>query len=739
MNLDMQIDLMEKLTKSFENNIGENKSKVEADFLNIFLPGSMLPYNNPNWFVGDYFELPIGHSAQIKGQGLGFYCLPRVFENYLSSNDVSDIQKQRLRVIFDFWSSHDTKSQIESQINDNLRKVLPVTNIDYFENINEVILPLYRLAGTQLDFDLLLKNGIPGMVDIIKRDVHDSLLCDSMCNVLNTLLSIIDNYILEIQEFLSNQNEMFNKIETLIYSLKELKVSKPKTMHQAIQLIWLYSQCAGSYNYGRLDDYLAGFYYSDIKNGLITSETAIEYFTDFYDNISKRCAVTDGRFTIGGKGRNYEIQADELALLMMETVRRRHCVLPQLTLRFYNHQNPLLMEKAYELIAEGTTFPLLYNDEINISAVSVAFDIGIKDAEQYLPYSCGEYIINHKSIGTPSGTLNVLKALEITLFNGTELISNKDMGIKTGGLASFENFNDLIDAYKAQLSIYIEACAEFQMLEYKVAGEHNSFLLISMLMDDCIEKNIPLLSGGVEYLCGALECYGNTNVADSLSAIKTLVYDKKSISKKDLLCILKNNFVGYESQRQLMISVPKYGNDNIFADKFMVDLHIFLCNKISEAGKRFGMHSFLAVLINNSFNSTFGLITGASPDGRLASTYMANANNPAGGMDNSGVTAMLNSLLKLDPNIHAGYVQNIKLSKNMFLEHSVKTKALFDTYFSQGGTQAMITVINKNDLEDAMVNPRNHSNLLVRVGGFSAKFIDLPIYVQNEIISRTIY
>ena len=739
MDLDIQIEILKKLTKTFEQGIGDNPAKMEADFLNIMLPGVMLPYDGCNWFVGEYFELPVGHSAQVRGQGLGFYCLPRVFENYFSSDNVSDNQKKSLKIILDFWTKHDTKSQIEAQINNNLRKTLPVTNIDYFENINEVILPLYRLAGAQLDFDLLLENGIPGIINIIKREVHDTILCESMCKVLNTILTIVNNYISQIQEMLFNKVGTCQKLQTLLFSLESLKSGKPKTFHQAIQLIWLYSQCAGTYNYGRLDDYLANFYSSDIKNGILTRDIAIEYLIDFYDHISKRCSVTDGRFTVGGQGRKRESQADELALLMLEVVRIRHCVLPQITLRFYEHQNILLMEKAYELIAEGTTFPLLYNDDANIPAVSNAFGIDLNEAKQYLPYSCGEYIINHKSIGTPSGTLNVLKALEVTLFDGTELISNKKMGMKTGGLASFESFNDLMDAYKAQLSLYIDACAEFQMLEYKVAGEYNAFLLISILMDDCIKKNIPLLSGGVEYLCGSLECYGNTNVSDSLSAIKTLVYDKKSISKNDLLFILKNNFTGNEKQHREMLNAPKYGNDNDFADKFMVDLHIFICKKISEAGKRVGMHRFLAVLINNSFNSTFGLITGASADGRQACTYMANANNPTGGMDKSGVTSMLNSLLKLDPNIHAGYVQNIKLSKQMFLDYLLKTKALFDTYFSQGGTQAMITVINKDDLTDALVNPENHSTLLVRVGGYSARFIELPLYVQKEIISRTMY
>lgn len=739
MIIEKQIDLMERLTEVYKNNLGEHKTTAEAAFLAVMLPEVMLDYDGKSWFIGDYFELPIGHSAQVRGQGLGYYCLPRVFEYYLSDSSISDNNKVRLKNLLEFWLSHDTKSKIEKRAGIKLRSVINMTNIDYGENHNEVVLPLYRLAGTQLDYELLLTTGLPGMRNLIISKVYDRTLCDAMLSVVDTMFAIIERYIKALEAVQSDTSYDSRKFNIILTALKTIKAGKPETFHQAIQLIWLYAQCAGCYNYGRLDDYLAPYYEADINAGRITEAEALEYIVDFYDRLSTRCSVTDGRFTVGGVGRKYPAAADRLALQMMEAVRIRHTVLPQLTLRFYSGQNPALMKKALELISEGTTYPLLYNDDVNINAVGTAFGIGHNEAEQYLPYSCGEYIINHKSIGTPSATINVLKALEVTIFGGRELIADRQMGTATGGLESFETFNEFLVAYKKQLTLYIDACAEFQMLEYTVASDSNAFLLISMLSDDCLDRSQTVLGGGIRYLCGALECYGNTNAADSLAAIKRLVYDEAKISRSELCEMLKNNYSGYEMQRMQLLDIPKYGNDDDYADSFMHDLHEFLCGKISDAGRRVGMHAFLAVLINNSFNSIFGLITAASADGRLSGTYMANANNPTGGMDKSGITAMLNSLLKLRPDIHAGYVQNIKLSTNMFTEFPENARALLDTYFSQGGTQAMITVLNKNDLEDAMTNPQNHLNLLVRVGGFTAKFIELPLFVQKEIASRTLY
>ncbi|NLJ74451.1 MAG: pyruvate formate-lyase, partial [Firmicutes bacterium] len=155
--------------------------------------------------------------------------------------------------------------------------------------------------------------------------------------------------------------------------------------------------------------------------------------------------------------------------------------------------------------------------------------------------------------------------------------------------------------------------------------------------------------------------------------------------------------------------------------------------------ERVGLQWYLVVVINNSANTLMGRWTAASADGRKSRQPMANANNPSGGNDRNGVTAFLNSLVKLDPTIHAGAVQNMKFSKSMFREHRDKLDALLDVYFDNGGAQAMITVVSRQELEEAMREPEKHQNLIVRVGGFSARFVTLDKDVQMEIISRTLY
>ena len=147
----------------------------------------------------------------------------------------------------------------------------------------------------------------------------------------------------------------------------------------------------------------------------------------------------------------------------------------------------------------------------------------------------------------------------------------------------------------------------------------------------------------------------------------------------------------------------------------------------------------MVVVINNQANTVLGRHTGASADGREAFRFMANANNPSGGMDKNGITAMFNSLVKLDTSIHAGAVQNMKFSREMFTKMQDKLEALLNTYFEIGGSQVMINVLNKDDLAAAMKEPDKYSNLIVRVGGFSARFVELPKDVQLEVFNRTLY
>ena len=270
-------------------------------------------------------------------------------------------------------------------------------------------------------------------------------------------------------------------------------------------------------------------------------------------------------------------------------------------------------------------------------------------------------------------------------------------------------------------------------------NRHVSFLFASLLTDDCIERGKALLDGGVRYLGGTNETYGNINTSDSLWAIKDLVFDRKKYTLSQLNEAMLANFEGYEQIRKDCLDCDKYGNDLDTADTMANDLYEFVAKGVRDRGIAIGMQYFLIVISNNQLNTEWGNKTGASPDGRLAGMYMNPANNPQGGANKSGPTAMLNSLTKFDAKYHGGSVQNIKFSPAMFNENRELIKSLFKTYFAKGGCHLMVTVVDKGILEDAVKHPEKYPDLIVRVSGFSAVFVDLSPNIQEELMSRVLY
>jgi pyruvate-formate lyase len=371
--------------------------------------------------------------------------------------------------------------------------------------------------------------------------------------------------------------------------------------------------------------------------------------------------------------------------------------------------------------------------------VENAFNVGTEEAEQYIPYGCGEYVLDHISFGSPNCSLNLLKALEVALHNGRNIMTGETIGLATGQLEDFKDFDDLLDAYKKQVEFFVESLAKRHAFEYKIERENASFLYPSMLYDYCLERGKSFVDGGTKYLGGIIETFGMVNAADSLAVIKKLVYDKKILKLQELVEILDNNFKGYLREDKIIESLLKYGNDNAEMDNMVCEISDHVASYTMEQADKVGLDYFLVVNINNYMNVDLGQETAASADGRKKKEPLANGNTPTAGNDICGVTAFLNSITKVNPDVHAGYTQNMKFSKNMFNKNREKLKALLDTYFARGGAQAMITVVSKDDLENAMKEPDKYRNLIVRVGGFSARFVELAEEVQRDLIERTLY
>ena len=745
----MSLELEKTFTQTYRQYQNEPAPLREAACLRVLYPQLLAPIEGEDYFAGRTLVMEnkgVGFSPDVTlyslPHGMGYFYRESVFQKALEEAVPGGAEAGEIQEMMSFWQSQNTTNQVKSAFTPRIRESLPS---DSFAGDVGVGFPLYRMTGAYENYELLVKKGIPGLKALIQARLYacgeaKKPFYQGLDAVVEILRDSCAHYAVQAREQQAaappaRKEQLCRMAEDLTYIMDH----PPETMRQAMQLSWLYSCLAGVMDYGRMDVYLGDFLAADLQRGVLTKETALEALAGLWRMMAARKTVYHGRVVIGGMDRPNEENADRFAMMAMEASRVVRDIEPQLTLRFYKGQNPKLMEKALEVISQGTTYPMLYNDDVNVPAVMSAFKLDRETAGQYVPFGCGEYIIDHKGFGSPNGVINMLKALEVTLFNGKELIKGRPMGLKLGSLTDYKSFEELYSAYKRQLTHYIEVLAEAEAIILRETAKQAPFLLMSLLYDGCVEEGRSMLEGAIPYLGATLESYGNINTADSLAAIRLAVYDQKRISAKRLMEALQADFEGYDSERAILLKAPKYGNDDPYVDDLACDLHDFEARVIRGQAERVGLHSFLMVVINNAANTYLGRWTGASADGRKARAFMANGNNPVGGMDQNGVTAMLNTLARFPKDHHAGVVQNMKFSRELFNRSRDQIKALLDVYFDNGGTQAMITVTGRKDLENALKHPDEYRSLIVRVGGFSARFIELEKDVQQEVLARTCY
>lgn len=716
------------ITKAFQDWKDTDRGNAELVCLKAQMPLQFEAWQPGDLFVGRTRFPLAGFYPQIytKRSGFGFFGNTEAIIELSHDPSLPAEMPEQLVETASFWEEHDSVNLSRARFPEDVVQLLPG---DDWIGKPGAAFPLYRMAGTQLNYHYLLQKGIPGIETDLKEKLKQPGLTDKQTNFLTHLSGIpgllrhlINLYLHHLDQVTAEDDERLDAVNRIRQSLNNLLTGNPKSLHEAMQLMFLYNGLSGSQNYGRMDGYFSSFYQKDIESGAVTTTDAQNQFCSLWRLMEARGTVYDGRVILGGWPEQNDYK-DEVALCCMEASTREKTVLPQLTLRLNDNTNPKVWQKALDTIRSTGIYPMLYNDDVNIPSVMKAFNLPAQEAADYVPFGCGEYTIDGRTMNTPNGVINLPAVLLETLREN----------------AGAEEFSILLKAYKTKTEAYIKALAQAQKITYDAAAANGEFLLFSLLLDDCIRNTAPLFEGGVRYLGGTLETYGNVNTADSLTAIEKTVFQDKQFTIHELVQALENNFEGAEAMRKTLLAQPKYGNNNPVADAMMVNIHEHVCGATQQQAKAAGLHHYLVVVINNDANTDLGKNTGATPDGRLAGEGLNNANSPTAGSDNNGITSLLHSLVKPRTDIHAGAVQNIKLSPEWLDRHRPKFEGLMQGYFMQGGAQAMITMTDQRVLEDAMQHPENYPNLLVRVGGFSARFVELRPEVQKEILHRTAY
>ena len=492
--------------------------------------------------------LMVGFGLEHEDSGRLYFCDFDLLRRTIEMMDVDDDYRARAREMLAFWEEEDAQQRYYRMLPEEVRR----------STTGKLAHKGIRLAGVLMDYDKLVRLGLPGLRAKVEAhhagaaaDGRDPKLYEGMLMALDLLVEICQDYAAEARALAGFTGDA--DLLTMAADLEHIASAPPRTLRQGIQLCWLYSVMAGVTNFGRMDVCLGDLYVCDLEAGRITEEEALRLVLALWGLIADAQFHFNSRVIVGGMGRRNEAGADRFALLAMEASRLSATTEPQLSLRFHQAQDPALMEKAIDCIADGGVYPILYNDDVNVPAAQNAFGVPRADAEHYLPYGCGEYGLDHLAFGSPNTGFNLLKAVQAAMHNGVDPDGGERTGPQTGEFAEFGSFEQLWDAYARQVEYHMACVAKAHAVELEVERTTASFLYASMLFDDCLERGRSLVDGGARYLGGIVESTGLVNAADCLTAIKKLVYDERRVSPGELLRMLEADWAGHERERRMFL------------------------------------------------------------------------------------------------------------------------------------------------------------------------------------------
>lgn len=582
--------------------------------------------------------------------------------------------------------------------------------------------------------------------------------------------------------------------------------AKPaESFYEACQSFWfvqelLQTESSGhSISPGRFDQYMYPYFKADLDAGKLTREQAQEYMDCIWVKLNdlNKCrdaASAEGfagyslfqNLIAGGQNEEGMDVTNDLSFMCIEAAMHVPLPQPSLSVRVWNKTPHSFLIKAAKLTRTGIGLPAYYNDEVIIPSL-MSRGVSLQDARTYNIIGCVEPQAHGKTDGWHDAAFfNMCRPLELVFSNGMD--GGEQVGPRTGEISDFATFDDFFNAYKEQMNYFIKLLVNADNSIDVAHAERCPLPFQSCMIDDCIGKGKSLQEGGAIYNFTGPQGFGIANVADSMLAIKQLVYDDKKLTLADFKDALDNNFghgfsiqkctevtenimrellekgqsVGvedasricqtvyqssidhadrarYDEILKMIADVPKYGNDNEEADLLARDVAYTYTKPLENyRNPRGGIYQ--AGLYPVSANVPLGAQTGATPDGRLANTPVADGVGPMQGRDVQGPTATANSVSMLDHMIASnGTLFNQKFHPSALTgqEGLEKFVALLRTFFENKGMHMQFNVVSVETLLDAQKHPEKYRSLVVRVAGYSAHFTTLSKSLQDDIIKRT--
>ena len=577
------------------------------------------------------------------------------------------------------------------------------------------------------------------------------------------------------------------------------------TFMEACQSFWFVQQLlqlessGHSISPGRFDQYMYPYYKADLDAGRITRDQAQEYIDCIFVKLNDLNKCRDGEsakgfagyslfqnLCVGGQDEEGRDAANDLSFMCIWASQHVFLPMPSLSIRVWNLTPHELMHEACRLTRTGIGLPAYYNDEAIIPAL-MNRGISLAEARNYSIIGCVEPQVPGKTMGWHDAAFfNMCRPLEFVFSNGMD--KGEQASIRTGELSEFHTFEDFWNAYKAQMEYQISLLVNSDNSIDVAHATKIPLPWLSCMVDDCMKRGLTTEQGGAIYNFTGPQCFGIANAADSLYAIRELVYKQKKVTLQEYKEALDDNFgkgldeiavreatIGivnnlraagrepsaqeiaqivarvksadvssekkqrYQELLDMIDALPKYGNDIPEVDYFAREV-AYLYTKPLEKYKNPRGGMFHAGIYPVSANVPLGAQTGATPDGRLAHTPVADGIGPMAGRDVNGPTATANSVARIDHMIASnGTLLNQKFHPSALEgEKGLNDfESLIRTFFDQKGMHMQFNVVDRQTLLDAQAHPENYRHLVVRVAGYSALFTTLSKSLQDDIIQRT--
>lgn len=681
---------------------------------------------------------------------------------------LTEQQKKLLKEeIFPYWEGKSVEEIVLSRLPAETRKLgvdsgLIDSEIKWRSGVAEIT-PEYE--------DIIFKKGFKGIQQEAQACLEDlqpinqeqldrSRFYQAVVEVCQGLITFGHRYAEKAAEMAVQEVDVARRqeLEEISAICRWVPENPPRNFREAVQTIWfvqmgcVLAENGPAFNLGRFDQYMYPYFKRDLDQGAITHELAQELIECLWIKLSEWVWLLPANgakyyggynsfqnLTIAGRKKDGGDATNELSYMCLTATENVKLPQPALSVRIHPGTPEGFMRAACKLSRLGMGFPAFHNDTIGMQMMMYA-GLPPEEARDWSLLGC--VVPHHRKIGewTDAGAFNMAAAIEWALNDGRSRLTGEQLGMHTGDPRSFGSFDEFKDAFLRQLRFIIKHAAITTTVEEEVHWENMPRPYISAVVDGCVEKGVDIAHGGARFNVGpGWVMVGTADTANALAAVKKLVYDEEKIGMEELCAALDRDFEGHEQTRQLLLNCPKFGNDDDFVDQFAVEVTDFVDQELRSHRNRLG-NRFHGALMGLTNNMPTGSVLGALPSGRKARVPLAEGCSPHPGTDVNGPTSCMRSVAKVNhENQPGGTLLNIKFTPTVLAgEKGIgDLSALIRGYFDLGGYHCQFNVVAPETLKDAQEHPEKYQDLVIRVAGYSARFVALSRDVQDEIIRRT--